>query len=233
MKVKMKHKSLAINQADIASFLEKSHAIDKSDVLKFICRLAGSKIQSTLSSGVFSFTEQYHKMGDLSLAISPEQGMFAYQMARLTGARRIVEFGTSFGVSTIYLASALKDNGAGKVIGSEFVKSKVEAAKNNLKQLGLLKWADIRLGDARVTLADPGGPVDMVLLDGSKDMYLEIIQILKPYLHAGSVVLADNVTSPFIRKTLSGYVKYMQNLENGFMSLTLPFKDGFEFSIKM
>jgi predicted O-methyltransferase YrrM len=172
-------------------------------------------------------------MGDLTLAISPEQGLFAYQMVRLMKPKRIVEFGTSFGVSTVYLASGLKDNGAGKVIGSEFVKSKVDEAKSNLNRLGLLKWTDIRYGDARITLADQDGPVDMVLLDGSKDLYLEMIKILQPYLRPGSVVLADNVTSPFIKRTLAEYVKFMQNRDNGFLSMTLPFKDGFEFSIKM
>lgn len=229
----MKRKAFAINQPDIVSFLKENHKSDKIDPIKFIFRLARARIKSVIFSDNFSFTKQYHKMGDLSLSISPEQGMFAYQIARLIGAKRIVEFGTSFGISTIYLASALKDNGNGKVIGSEFVKSKVEIAKNNLKKLGLLKFADIREGDARNTLADPGGPVDLVLLDGSKDMYIEIIKILEPYLHSGSVVLADNVTSPFIKKTLSEYVKYMQNNENGFVSITLPFNDGLEFSVKV
>jgi predicted O-methyltransferase YrrM len=229
----MKNGALAINEPDIVAFLEKSHAVEKSDVLQFMMRLAGSKIKSKLVSGVFSFTDQYHGMADLALAISPEQGLFAYQMVRLARPKRIVEFGTSFGVSTVYLASALKDNGAGKVIGSEFVKTKVNEAKENLKRLGLLKWTDIRYGDARVTLADPGGPVDMILLDGSKDMYLEIIKILLPYLRPGGIVLADNVTSPIIRKTLLEYVEFMQNRDNGFVSMTLPFKDGFEFSIKL
>lgn len=229
----MKRKSLVINQPDIVSFLRESHTSYKSDPIKFIFRLARARIKSAFSSVIFSFTEQYHKMSDLSLAISAEQGMFAYQIARLIGAKRIVEFGTSYGISTVYLASAIKDNGSGKVIGSEFVKSKVDIAKKNLKQLGLLQFTDIREGDAKVTLADPGGPVDMVLIDGSKDMYIEIIKILQPYLHSGSVVLADNVTSPFIKKTLSEYVRYMQNQDNGFISVTLPFKDGFEFSVKI
>ncbi len=229
----MKKKSLTINQPILQNFLKNYHNLEKKESLKFISRLAFSKMRSKALSKVFSFTEQYHKMGDLSLAISHEQGMFAYQIARLIGAKRIVEFGTSYGVSTIYLAAALKDNGSGIVIGSEFVNSKIEIAKHNLNLLGLLKWVDLRDGDARNSLANPGGPVDMVLLDGSKDLYLEILKIIEPYLHTGSVVLADNVTTPFIKKTLSKYVEYMQNEENGFISLTLPFKDGLEFSIKI
>ena len=229
----MKQKKYTINNPDIIAFLKESHKADKTDPLKFIFRLARAKIKSMIFSDIFSFTNQYHKMEDLSLAISPEQGMFAYQIARLIDAKRIVEFGSSYGISTVYLASAIKDNGNGKVIGSEFVKSKVEIARNNLKRLGLLKFTEIREGDAQYTLADPGGPVDLILLDGSKDMYIEIIKILEPYLHSGSVVLADNVTSPFIKKTLSKYVKYMQNKKNGFVSITLPFNDGLEFSVRI
>jgi len=228
----MKNKC-TLEQSDVATFLALNHKNDRNDAVKFLFRMLTSFIITKLKGRGFVFTSQYYNMTDLRLAISPEQGCFAYQTARIISAKRIVEFGTSFGISTVYLASAIKDNGGGIVIGSEFVNEKVNIARENLTKLKLLKYTDIRAGDARETLSDPGGSVDMVLLDGSKDLYLDIIRTLKPYLCQGAVVLADNVTSPFIKRTLSSYVRYMQDRKNGFISMTLPFKDGLEFSIKV
>jgi len=82
------------------------------------------------------------------------------------------------------------------------------------------------------TLADPGGEIDLLLIDGSKDLYLPILEMLAPHLRQGAVVLADNVLSPFIKKTLADYVAYMQDSQNGFLSVTVPFPDGFEYSVK-
>jgi predicted O-methyltransferase YrrM len=73
----------------------------------------------------------------------------------------------------------------------------------------------------------------MILLDGSKDLYLPILKMLFPFLRRGGVVLADNVCSPFVKYTLATYVAYMQDQNNGFSSLTIPLSDGFEFSVKL
>jgi predicted O-methyltransferase YrrM len=143
-----------------------------------------------------------------------------------------VEFGTSFGVSTIYFAAAIRDNGGGIVIGSEFIPSKAERARANIEEAGLTDSVDIRVGDAMETLADPGGDIDLLLIDGSKDLYLPILKMLAPHVRQGGVVLADNVLSPFIKKTLAGYVAYMQDSRHGFTSVTVPFPDGFEYSVK-
>jgi predicted O-methyltransferase YrrM len=82
------------------------------------------------------------------------------------GATRVVDFATSVGMSAIYFAAAMRDNGGGHVIGAELLPAKVEAAGKNLADAGLGKYADIRMGDARRTLRNLGGPVDFVLIDG-------------------------------------------------------------------
>ena len=88
-------------------------------------------------------------------------------MCRSLAAKRIVEVGSSFGVSTIYLAAAARESGSNAplVIGSEIDPRKVEAARRNLARAGLSGFADIRLGDARQTLQDVAGPIDFVLID--------------------------------------------------------------------
>jgi len=186
----------------VAAVLEKLHQSAKMDHAKFAFRMLPYLFQKLLGRNP-SFTDQYHKMPDLSLQFSPEHGIITYNTARSIHARRIIEFGTAFGFSTIYLASAMKDNGGGIVIGSEFVKEKAQKAEENLKAAGLAKYADIRRGDAVKSLADPGGEIDMILLDGAKDLYISILRMLSPFLRVGGVVLADNVCSPFIKKTLS------------------------------
>jgi len=215
----------------VKAALDRLHREARGDELRFGLKLLPYLTQKLLGRKS-SFTDQYQRMADLSIPISPEQGMFAYLVARSIDAHRVVEFGTSFGVSTIYLASAIRDNGGGIVIGSEFIPSKAERARANIEKVGLGDFVDIRVGDALETLADPGGDIDLLLIDGSKDLYLSILKMLAPRVRQGGVVLADNVLSPFIKKTLAGYVAYTQDSRHGFVSVTVPFQDGFEYSVK-
>jgi len=162
------------------------------------------------------------------IPISPDQGRFLYQTARLTGAKTIVEFGTSFGISAIYLAAAARAN-AGRFIGSELEPHKVTAARAHLAEAGLADFADIREGDAFETLARIEGNIDMLLLDGWKDLYLPMVRMLRPKLKPGSVVLADNIfTFP---KDLAPFVAYMRDPANGFESMTLNLGAGLEYAV--
>jgi predicted O-methyltransferase YrrM len=182
------------------------------------------KLRSNLSA-----EEQARQFKDLLLPLSAETGRFAYLVARSLGARRIVEFGTSFGVSTLYFAAAVKDNGGGLVIGSELEPGKVQRAREHLDEAGLGKYAEIREGDARETLANVGGPVDLVLLDGWKELYLPLFDLLAPQLRKGGVVLADNMTGH--TEALAPYAARVR--ARGFQSVTLPLGDGTEYSVKL
>lgn len=163
------------------------------------------------------------------IPVSREQGELLYLMVRALRAKVVIEFGTSFGISTIYLAAGLRDNGEGIVIGTEIEPSKHAAAISNLKEAGLERHSEVRLGDALQTLRDVPGPVDLVLLDGWKDLYLPVLQLIQPRLRPGAVVFADNIFT--FRKSLRPYVEYMQSGENGFESTTLHVGDGFEYSV--
>lgn len=145
------------------------------------------------------------------LAVSPAFGRFLYLMARARKAATIVEFGTSMGVSTIYLAAALRDNGGGRLIGTELEPDKACCARANLAAAGLADLAEIRAGDAHATLQDVCGPIDMVLLDGAYPLYLAILRLLEPHLAPGAVILAENPHDP-------DYLDYVRNPANGYQS---------------
>src|SRR6202161_819231 len=98
------------------------------------------------------YGELYGRMKNLPLAVSRETGTLLYMLARSSGARTIVEFGTSFGISTLHLAAALRDNGGGRLITSEFEPSKAARARDHLTAGGLVDLVDIREGDALQTL---------------------------------------------------------------------------------
>nr|WP_223287529.1 class I SAM-dependent methyltransferase [Halomonas elongata] len=115
-----------------------------------------------------------------------------YMLARAAGARHFVEFGSSFGISTLYLAAAAEDND-GHVIGSEYYANKRDHALGNLADAGLSHRAEIRLGDARETLDDITGPVDFIFLDGHKPLYLPVLEGLVDQLIPGAWVVADNL----------------------------------------
>jgi predicted O-methyltransferase YrrM len=149
---------------------------------------------------------------DVHLAVARETAQLLYVLARAIKARSIVEFGTSFGISTLYLAAALKDNGGGRVIGSEFEPSKVQAARANMAAAGLADLVDIREGDALETLArDLPESIDLVLLDGAKTLYAPVLARLAPRLRTGALIVADNADMcpeylEVVRKPDAGYV---------------------------
>ena len=145
-------------------------------------------------------------------------------------AKRIVEFGTSFGVSTIYFAAALKDNGSGVVIGSELDGCKVAKANQHLAEAELSQFTEIRGGDALQTLRDVGGAVDLLFLDGWKLMYPDVLKLLMPSLRQGAVVLADDVT--LFPDDVASYLDFVRDPANGFVTVTLPLGDGIEYSVR-
>ena len=139
------------------------------------------------------YRELYGLLKDIPIPVSRETGHLLYMLARSTHAQFILEFGTSFGVSTIYLAAALRDNGGGRIITTEFEPAKVTRARENLKEASLLDLVEIREGDALETLAcDLPPKLDLVLLDGAKGLYADILRRVESCLRPGSLVLADD-----------------------------------------
>lgn len=182
-----------------------------------------------LALEVKDYRSMYQQLAGHYLNISPEFGQFLYACARASHARRIVEFGTSFGVSTIYLATALRDGGGGQLIGTELEQAKAERAYENLAEAELDDLVDIRVGDALETLRDVGDGVDLVLLDGAFALYLPVLRILEPRLSPGALVIAENAVEQ------SGeYLKYVRNPENGYLTVPLPFgaNRGNELSVR-
>jgi len=169
---------------------------------------------------------------DAFIPVSREQGRFLYLLARAIDARRIVEFGTSFGISTLYLAAAACDNGGGRVIGTELEPAKHARAVGHLREAGLDAWAEVRLGDALQTLArDVPDPIDLLLLDGWKHLYQPILDLLAPKIRPGGLVLADNVFT--FKRTLAPFVAGLQSGASGFVSVTVPFPSGFECALRL
>jgi predicted O-methyltransferase YrrM len=147
-------------------------------------------------------------------------------LARSSGARTIVEFGTSFGISTLHLAAALRDNRGGHLITSEFEPSKAARARDILKAGGVIDLVEIREGDALKTLSvDLPEAIDLVLLDGAKALYPEILSLVESRLKVGALIVADNADmSP-------DYLKRVRSPMNGYLSVA--FAEDVELSMRL
>jgi len=172
------------------------------------------------------YRRYYGELRDQPLPVSRATGTLLYMLARSIRARSIVEFGTSFAISTLHLAAALRDNGGGRLIGSEFEPSKIARARANLAAGGLSDLVEIREGDALETLArDLPETIDFVLLDGAKMLYPAILALLEGRLRGGALVVADNAdASP-------EYVARVRSAANGYVSV--PFADDVELSMRL
>ncbi|MGJ6122921.1 class I SAM-dependent methyltransferase [Mycolicibacterium sp. Y3] len=167
---------------------------------------------------------------DVYMSVSDAGGRLLYLLARATGARRIVEYGTSFGVSTLYLAGAVRDNGGGTVIATEMQQAKAAAAQRNFTESGLDDLIELRTGDALQTLATVPFDVDLLLLDGWPDLALDVLRLVEPRLRAGALVLVDDVDMDWGSDVHGPLLTYLD--ESGrYVSLTLPVGDGIRVAV--
>jgi len=174
----------------------------------------------------------YHFLSDKMVALDRDKAEFCYLLCRSLRATRIVEAGTSFGVSTLYLATAVRDNQAenGVVIGTEYEPKKVEIARANFKKAGLSEFIELREGDLRETLKDIGGWVDFMLVD-IWEVALPALELVSSSLRPGAIVVCDNTTADAAE--YRDYFEYVNHPRNRFRTMTVPFEGGFEVSVRV
>ena len=176
-----------------------------------LARQAEQPPKPSQTSEAADFTVMRHRY----MAVGREFGRLLYSLARGTQAKAVVEFGTSFGVSTVYLASALRDHGGGTVITTEFHAEKSKQAKKNLSAAGLAELVEFRVGDARESLkANIPQEIDLVFLDGAKGLYLEVLKLLEPHLRPGALIASDNTD----HAELAPFLEYVRTPGNGYLS---------------
>jgi len=168
----------------------------------------------------------YGRLKDAPLAVSRETGHLLYMLARGSAASTIVEFGTSFGISTLHLAAGLRDSGGGRLITTEFEPSKIDKARTNLEAAGLSDLVEIRAGDALSTLAsDLPSRIDLLFLDGAKALYSDVLSLVETRLRPGAFVVADNADhSP-------EYLTRVRAVSSGYVST--PFAHDVELSVRL
>ncbi len=168
-------------------------------------------------------------LADAMMPIDPENGRLLHVLAAARRPGRIVEFGTSHGLSTIYLAAALPD-GEAPIITTELEVAKAAVAVANLEAVDLADRVDVRVGDAVESLADLDEPISLLFLDGWKGAYLPLLQLLDHLLVDGALVVADDTT--LLPELCGDYLRHVRDESNGFVTAALPVRDGLEISVR-
>jgi predicted O-methyltransferase YrrM len=209
----------------LASLIERLYAQAGAATSPVLETVSGEERERLMHSKT-EYLKLYEMLKDLWLPVSRDTGKLLYMLARNTKAKAIVEFGTSFGLSTLHLAAALRDNGGGVLIGSEFEPSKIELARHHFVEGGVSDLVEIRQGDALVTLAtDLPESVDLLLLDGAKALYGDVLSLVEKHLKPGALVVADNTDY------CPEYLAYVRAPQNGYLSV--PFADEIELSMRL
>lgn len=171
-------------------------------------------------------------LADKLVALDRDKALFCYLLCRSLRSKRVVEAGTSFGVSTLYLAAAVRDNQVedGLVIGTEIEPAKAEIARRNFEQAGLSDYIDLREGDLQKTLQDLDGPIDFMLVD-IWEVALPALKLVSPHLRSGAMVVCDNTAIDAAE--YRDYFAYINDPQNQFRTMTIPFEGGFELSVRL
>jgi predicted O-methyltransferase YrrM len=175
---------------------------------------------------------------DKAVALARERAETCYLLCRALQARRVVEVGTSFGISTLFLAAAVRDNGGGTVIGTEYEPTKAAVARANVERAGLSGYVDLREGDLAETLKVIEGPVDFALFDIWAPAVRPALGHILPHLRTGAIMVADNTGTNRESGAYGGYFDVVNDPANGLRTITLPFgalpfSFGLELTVKV
>ncbi|MEY9856386.1 putative O-methyltransferase YrrM [Catenulispora sp. GAS73] len=183
--------------------------------------------------------ERADAWSEIYMPISVDAGRLLYTLVRAVKPRTVVEFGMSFGISTLHLAAAVRDNGVGHVVTTEMSAAKVQAARATFAEVGLQDVITVLEGDALQTLpqrldadnaaAGHSDGVGFVLLDGWKDLYVPVLRALEPRLNRGALVIADDIDMASVRP----YLDYVRDPANGYEGVAFPVEDGMEISCRL
>lgn len=217
------------DDARVTGLLRALHARSHSQDGPTAAYLAGAGAQSTIGDeGDRDAGRDFWR--DKFVALDEDKAELCYLLCRAHGVRTVVEAGTSFGVSTLYLAAAVRDNGGGTVIGTELEPEKAAAARGHFAEAGLADLIDLREGDIRRTLAGLDRAVDFLLLDIWIPLVRPTLDHVAPRMPVGSIIAADNTTAR--RAEYAPLFEFLDDPASGFTTITLPYAGGFEVAVR-
>ena len=181
--------------------------------------------QAELGNAMFARRDEF------LLPVGPEVGWFLHSLILARRPARILELGTSYGYSTLFLADAARQIGA-TLITMDLADYKQAEARANMERAGLADVVEFRLGDAVALIhADPG-PFDLVLLDIWRDLYVPCLDAFHPKLSDEGIVAADNMIEPeMARADVRKYRAAIRALPD-MQTALLPIGSGIELSVK-
>jgi predicted O-methyltransferase YrrM len=163
------------------------------------------------------------------LHVGEEIARFLHALIVARGAKRLVELGSSYGYSTLFLADAARRTG-GKLMSFEIAASKQRHARGEIEAAGLSASVEWHLGDAVQLLREMAAPIDFVLVDLWKDLYVPCFEALYPKLGENAILAADNMLEPrFARPDAEAYRAAVRSKPD-LQSVLLPIGNGIELS---
>jgi predicted O-methyltransferase YrrM len=227
--------SALIRDAKLRALLDRLHAASEAEGEGLVAYFTRRAREGTLDWNRFD-PETDRFLSDKLVALDRAKAELCHLLCRSLGARRVVEAGTSFGVSTLYLAAAVRENvggreGEGVVVGTELEPAKAAAARAHFAEAGLSGFVDLREGDLRETLRTLPGPIDFALIDIWTPMARPALERVAPHLRPGAIVAADNTTQ--FRDAYADYFAFVNDPANRLHTLTLPYEGGFELSFRV
>jgi predicted O-methyltransferase YrrM len=189
-------------------------------------RLAAERIKGAELGPAF-----FQHLDEFLLPVGPEVGWFLHSLILAKRPARVLELGTSYGYSTLFLADAVRQAG-GRLITMELADYKQAEARANIDKAGLGDVVDFRLGDAVEMIRADTGSFDLVLLDIWKDLYIPCLEAFAPKLSDEAIVAADNMIEPEMsREDVRKYRAAVRALPD-MQTALLPIGSGIELSVK-
>ena len=221
-----------LNDPKLQSLLDRLHAQSDAQVTETDAYFARRERDGSLAHANYCDDDMHRFLSDKMVALDRDKAEFCYQLCRALRATRVIEAGTSYGISTLYLAAAVRDNRVdnGVVIGTEHEPGKVKVARENFREAGLSEFIELREGDLRQTLQDVGGPVDFMLVD-IWDVALPALERVSPRLRPGAIVACDNTSVD--ADEYRDYFAFVNDPGNRFRTMTVPFQGGFELTVRV